>query len=315
MTPGTHPAPCAARDFVIGIDFGGTKVALATATRSGDILHGTRLETLATRGAAQVVERALRAARALASQTASRFGGRCLGVGAASPGIVGDDSIGFTPNIPGWESLALARELGRGLDLAEVACGNDVKAGGLAEARWGALRGADPGIFLSLGTGIAAALTIGGRVLGGAHGAAGEIGYLLRGVTDTAGVASGRAPLEDYVSGSGLARRGTRLLGVERSTAQLFESTDPRVRDLVADALDQLAVGVANMAIVVDPERIVVGGGLMASGERVLAALEARLREAVPFPPRVLPAEFVQDSALRGSVALILDRLADRSGV
>ncbi|MBY8884489.1 ROK family protein [Streptomyces sp. PTM05] len=294
------------RDFVLGIDFGGTKVAVAAADRTGRVLRSLRLDTRAADGAAQAVERALRAAREM-REALETEGGRCVAAGAVSPGVVHEDRIPFAPNVPGWEDLRLRHLTSEALELEVVACANDVKAGGLAEARWGALRDADPGIFLSLGTGIGAAVVVGGRVLGGAHGAAGEIGYLLRDASDTAGVASGRAPLEEYASGIGLARRGSSTLGEPATAAGLFASADARARALVADALDQLAVHVANLAITVDPARIAVGGGMMASAERVLPALERRLKEFVPFPPDLVPARYVQDSALRGALALALD--------
>jgi glucokinase len=67
------------------------------------------------------------------------------------------------------------------------------------------------------------------------------------------------------------------------------------------------------MALLIDPERIAVGGGMMESGDRILAALERRLQRAVPFPPAVGRARFVHDSALRGAVALALDAL-ERTG-
>ncbi|PWI41912.1 ROK family protein [Streptomyces sp. ICBB 8177] len=297
------------RDFVLGIDFGGTKIAIAAADRTGRVLRSLRLDTLAADGAAQAVERALRAARET-REALETTGGQCLAAGAVSPGVVHEDRIPFAPNVPGWEDLRLRQLTCEELGLEVVACANDVKAGGLAEARWGALRDADPGIFLSLGTGIGAALVVGGRVLDGANGAAGEIGYLLRDASETAGVASGRAPLEEYASGIGLARRGSAMLGEPATAASLFASGDARARTLVADALDQLAVHVANLAITVDPARIAVGGGMMASAERVLPALERRLKESVPFPPDLVPARYVQDSALRGALALALDALA-----
>jgi glucokinase len=83
-----------------------------------------------------------------------------------------------------------------------VRIANDVQAAGLAEARWGALQDADPAIYLNLGTGLAAAILVGGRRLGGAHGAAGEIGYQLIDVKDR-GAAFGRAPLEEHAAGIG----------------------------------------------------------------------------------------------------------------
>lgn len=305
MTERRHRPPGREADVVVGIDFGGTKVALAVAAPDGRILRSRRLDTAARHGAEQAVERAI----AAAAELVEAAGGRCVGAGAVSPGIVHDDHIALAPNVPGWEKLALPRLIRRGLGVDTVVCGNDVKAAGTAEARWGALRGADPGLFLSLGTGIAAALVVGGRVLTGAHGAAGEIGYLLRDVTDVAGARSGRAPLEEYVSGSGLARRGARLLGGRPTAAELFAAADPNAVMLVDDALDALAVQAANIAITLDPQRVAVGGGLMTSAGRVLAALDRRLRESVPFPPSLVPARFVQDAALHGALALVLERL------
>ena len=70
---------------------------------------------------------------------------------------------------------------------------------------------------------------------------------------------------------------------------------------------------VANMAIVLDPERIAVGGGLMGSSDRILAALEWRVRSAVPFPPSLVCARFLHDAALRGAIALALDLPAAQS--
>src|SRR5437763_3893632 len=137
-------------DFVVAIDFGGTKVAVGSATSDGTLLRSDRIETVAARGAAQAVERAVALARAVRDATAEATGGSCLGVGAVSPGIIRDDSVLLAPNVPGWGDIALAALLRDGLETALVAVGNDVNAAALAEARWGALRGADPGLFVSL---------------------------------------------------------------------------------------------------------------------------------------------------------------------
>ncbi|OPC78720.1 glucokinase [Embleya scabrispora] len=295
----------AGESFVCGIDFGGTKIAVATARPDGTVLAGERLETDAREGAEQAVRRAIHAARDLVARTAADTGGHCAAVGAVSPGIVLPDRVLLAPNVPGWQDLALATTLAEGFDLdpERVAVGNDGKAAALAESRWGALRGADPAILLTLGTGIAAAIVLGGRVLAGANGAAGEIGYLLRDRADI-GFGAGRAPLEEYAAGSGLGRRGGELLGRELDAAALFTDPDPRVRALVDEALDELALHVANLAITIDAERIAITGGLMRSAPRVLAALRARIRTAVPFPPVVVPARFLQDASLRGALSL-----------
>ncbi len=94
------------------------------------------------------------------------------------------------------------------------------------------------------------------------------------------------------------------------TAAEVFEHPDPRAGELLESALDALAVEVANMAIVLDPARIAVGGGLMSRPEAILPALERRLLAAVPFPPELVPAQFVHDGPLRGAIALALDEAA-----
>jgi len=299
----TPPPP----DFVLALDFGGTKVDVATATPDGRILATERLETDAARGAEQALERALDTARALRDATAAATGGALLAAAAASPGIVLEDRILLAPNVPGWTALALPARLREGLELDAVVCETDVKAATLAEVRWGALRGADPGVFLNLGTGLAAGVAAGGRILHGANGAAGEIGYALRSVADELGAADGRAPLEEHVGGRALGERGSALLGEPLSAGAVLASEDPRARRLVEDALDELAVHVANLAVLIDPARIAVGGGLMHAAELILPALRRRVDRAAPFPPEVVAARFVHDSALRGAVALAID--------
>lgn len=294
------------RDFVIAIDFGGTKIDVASANLVGDLLEQSRIETDAPHGAQQAIERALTLARNLIASTAVQTGGRCLAAGVVSPGVILPDRILFAPNVPGWEQLALPGIVRDRLEMSQVAVGTDVKAAAAAEVRWGSLQDADPGIFLSLGTGIALAFVIGGKVVMGAHGTAGEIGYNLRSVADAEGVADGHAPLEEVVGGRAIGERGSKLLGGNLSAAEIFASSDVRARAFIDETLAELAVHVANIAILLDPVRIAIGGGLMSSGERILEALTPRLRFAVPFPPEVVPAHFVHDGALRGAVVLAL---------
>src|SRR5438270_3734219 len=96
-----------AREFVAAVDFGGSKVAVASATLSGEILEQTRLETDASRGAQQAVQRAIEAAHSIISATEGRTGGRCAAAGVVSPGIVHEERTFLAPNVPGWEELQL----------------------------------------------------------------------------------------------------------------------------------------------------------------------------------------------------------------
>lgn len=306
--PGLSPdaTTVAPSGLVLGIDFGGTKVALGTAGYDGEPAAVQRLPTQPEKGAAAAVERTLAAARELIDTTEAYP----VAVGVVSPGVVGRHSIALAPNVPGWGDLALADAVRAGLGVDTVVVGNDANAATLAELRWGALRGADPALLITIGTGVAAGLAIGGRVVEGARGAAGEIGYFTLGAGP--GVAAGRAPLEERVGGRALGERGAALLGGAPTAEELFASDDPAARALVDEALAELALHVANIATLLDPQRIAVGGGLMGSPERVLGALGDRLREATPFPPELVAAQFAADGPLRGAVALALDVIDPR---
>lgn len=279
----------------------------------GRILEQTELPTEASAGAEAVVRRTLAVARALIANQVETRGGDCLAVGAVSPGIVLVDRVLLAPNLPGWEKLALRDLLRNGLQVEHVMVGTDVKWAAVAEARWGSLRDSDPAVFISLGTGMGAAVVIGGRVRSGAHGAAGEIGYNLRGIQDERGMAAGHAPLEEFAGGRAIGERVSSALGRSLSTADVFASTDARVRSIVDEALAELSVHVANIAILVDPQRIAVGGGMMGSADRILDHLSRRLRMAVPFPPEIVPARFIHDGALRGAAALALEAVTGSS--
>jgi glucokinase len=291
--------------FVLAMDFGGTKIAVGSARLDGELIVSERIETHAESGPAQAVERALELARSVVE----RSGGDCLGAGAVSPGIMGDDGVLLNPNLPGWDRLQLPGVLRDGLGVASIAVANDVNAAALAEARWGALAGCDVGVCVSLGTGVKAGIVIDGKVFEGAHGAAGEIGYSLRDPADGAGFASGHAPLEEYVGGRALGLRASALVGAALSAADAFSHPDLSP-DFLDEWLAELSMHVANLAIALDPQRIALGGGLMAHADTILTALRERIAAAVPFPPDVVAARFIQDGALRGAAALAIDDVA-----
>ena len=211
---------------VLGFDFGGTKIATAVCDLRGNRLASATVCTGAgsgaprrtasepgaagpasDRGAQAIFGRGIQAARDLLA--ASAPGSELAAVGAATFGIPFEDRVELAPAIDGWESLALGRELRAAFQGAEVRMATDAKAAATAEVRWGALNGCDPGVYLNLGTGLAAAIVIGGQVVSGGNGAAGEIGYNLRAVSDVGRPLGRRMPLEGVVSGQGLARQAS----------------------------------------------------------------------------------------------------------
>jgi glucokinase len=195
----------------------------------------------------------------------------------------------------------------------EVVLANDVKAAAAAEARWGALVDCDPGVYLNLGTGLAVAIVCGGRVVDGAHGAAGEIGYNLRSVTDLGRGPHDRVLLEDVVSGRALHDRGSRLAGRDVLPAEVLEAPpDSRTGAVLEEFLAELCFHVVNLAVTLDPARIAVGGGIVRSWGRIGPRLAEALLAGVPFPPELVVAAFPYDAPLVGALALAIDA-ANRS--
>lgn len=297
-------------DLVLGLDLGGTTMLAGVADPTGRLLDTQTLPTRAELGADQAVERVLAAGDSLVR----RCGGRLRGVGVASMGVTYEDRVALAPNVPGWERLRLPG-LVRDRFGVPVRVDNDVKAAALAEVSQGALRGVRYGLYLNLGTGIAAAATLDGAVVGGAHGAAGEIGYAPRTPDEQYGAREGRVPLEEYVGGRAISDAYEARFGEPVSTAELCRRAvdgDPRAGDFLRPRLDAIAFQLANLAIAADPERIAVGGGLARSESLLFPVLRARLEAFVPFPPEVVAARFDEQAGLVG--ATVLARQAGSGG-
>ncbi|HEY4849474.1 MAG TPA: ROK family protein [Streptosporangiaceae bacterium] len=294
---------------VLGLDFGGTKIAMAVCETSGDRLGSATVGSGGELGAHASFERGISAAHDLLAVVAP--GRELAAVGVSTFGIPFDDRVELAPAISGWDTLALGSELRAAFAGAQIRMATDAKAAAQAEARWGALAGCDPAIYLNLGTGLSAAIVLGGQVLSGANGAAGEIGYNLRAMSDVGLELGARVPLEDMISGHAIARRATSHAGPDQpmAAADVFEASadDPGLDGLVTDFVTELAFHVVNLAICLNPVRIAVGGGMVRSWDRLRPGLQRALTVGVPFPPELVAARFPSDAPLIGAVALAVD--------
>ncbi|MEV0807123.1 ROK family protein [Micromonospora sp. NPDC050200] len=280
--------------LLLGIDFGGTKMAVGVADADGRLLAHQRVPTHADRGAPQALERALD----LAAKLVAGVGGPVAAAGVASPGVVRPDGIDLAPNVPGWERLRLADAVRDKLGVAHVAVDNDLNAAALAELRLGALRDADPGLVVGLGTGVAAAVTVGGVVLAGHRGAAGEIGYAVVG-----GPWPGTM-LELDFSGRALDRLADEL-GVPGAAPGLAAAAvqPGAAREALTARVDELARHLVTCCLLLDPQRVVLVGGV-AGSELIRGLLVDRLAEVLPHRPDVVLSRFADDAALLGAVTL-----------
>jgi len=289
---------------VLGLDFGGTKTALAVSAADGTRLGVSTHDTLAEAGAAASLHRAIAAGRDLLDTVAP---GRILAaVGVATIGIPGDSGVALAPNIPGWDALALGSELRAAFPGSVIRLTTDVKAAARVEAESGALAGCDPAIYLNLGTGLAVAIVTGGTVVAGRNGASGEIGYNLRELGDVGRSEAERVLLEDVVSGKALMTEALALLPQADGAEDVFAraADDPRLARLLDTFTAELSFHLVNLTIAIDPARIAVGGGMVRSWDMLRDGLRRALDAAVPFPPELVRAAYPYDAPLMGALAL-----------
>jgi len=285
---------------VLALDIGGTKLAAAIVSDAGE-LRGTRTQPTGD-DAGKALDRAIRLATDLLSSDPA--GQDITGVGVSTMGITRADGVALAPSVPGWAQLRIPARLRQAFDGRPVTVINDVKAATLAELAWGSLRGVSDGLYLNLGTGVAAGIVTGGTLLGGAHGAAGEFGYMVPTVAELS-LPRGSAPVEERIGGRWAAEAATRELGIPVTVADLFRlaQDDLRAQAVLDRLLDEIGLWAGNLAVLTDPEVLVLGGGLMHSAAPVLGRVTELIARIAPFPPRVVTARFGASAALAGAGA------------
>jgi predicted NBD/HSP70 family sugar kinase/biotin operon repressor len=312
---GRPPAPIAlypAAGLAIGVDFGKRHLAVALADLSHELLAEEWREMpddyAADTGierAAEMVELVLGAAGASSEQV--------LGVGMGLPGPVHRSGVvGSSAILPGWAGTHAAERMSDRLGM-EVWLRNDANLGALAEAIWGAGRGASDIVYLKLATGIGAGIVIDGRLFGGAGGTAGEIGHTSLDETGDICRCGSRGCLETYASGSAIAALLSRSLGEALTPDDVLARAvggDPGCRRALADAGRHIGAAVADLCNLINPERIVVGGSMAVAGDVLLDPLiEAVGLRAIPSAAedvRIVPGELGGRAELLGAVALVL---------
>ncbi|MQP34249.1 ROK family protein [Rhodococcus erythropolis] len=291
----------------IGIDIGGTKVAAAVVTSDGDVIDTVRAAT-PTAGREAVLE----TATALVDRL--RADHPVAGIGVGAPGIIDRvrGRVVFASDIlSGWSGAEVRGELEAHSGLP-VTVDNDVRAMAHGENMIGAGRGRSSALFVSIGTGIGGALTVGGQLYHGAHGTAGELAHLLVPVSGAIGCGCGRTDhLEAVASGPAMAAEYAARAGVPTQPLQkvvaLMRSGDPIARAVVTDAGTLLGRVLAGVATAFDPEVIVIGGGAAQIGADLLSPLTSAFRVEAMGPiaeTAILPARLGTDAPLVGAALL-----------
>ncbi|WP_189985628.1 ROK family protein [Streptomyces capoamus] len=281
---------------VIALDVGGTGMKAALVGDDGTLLHRARRATGRERGPDAVLAGILDFAAELRDHGVERYGEPAGAAGIAVPGIV-DEHTGtavYAANL-GWRDVPLRALLTERLGLP-VALGHDVRTGGLAEGRIGAGRGADRFLFVPLGTGIAGAIGIDGRVESGAHGFAGEIGHIVVRPGGAACPCGQRGCLERYASAAAVSEAWAAACGDPDADAadcaRAVASGHPDAVRVWRTAVDALADGLLTALTLLDPRTLIIGGGLAEAGEVLFRPLREAVRQRVTFqrPPAIVPA-------------------------
>ncbi|MCX4779301.1 ROK family protein [Streptomyces sp. NBC_01264] len=302
---------------VIALDVGGTGMKAALVAADGTLLHEARRATGRERGAEAVVETIQDFAAELLDLGRERFAATASAAGVAVPGIVdAENGIAVYAANLGWRDVPMRELLGRRLGGIPVALGHDVRTGGLAEGRIGAGRGADRFLFVPLGTGIAGAIGIAGRIEAGAHGYAGEIGHIVVRPGGTACGCGQRGCLETLASASAVSRAWAAASGDAEADAadcaKAVESGDERAREVWLAAIGALADGLVTAITLLDPRTLIIGGGLAEAGETLFTPLRTAVEERVTFQrlPHIVPAALGDTAGCLGAGLLAWDLLA-----
>ncbi len=325
-TPMTK-APASA-GYLIGVDVGGTKVAAGVVDAAGAI-HMQSRKPMVANGAAEDGLAAVRAAIDAVTAMNGHGQGRLQGIGICSPGPL-DPASGVVlnpPNLPCWRNFPLAAEVAK-IYSVPVRVDNDGNAAALAETLWGAGRGYKNVFYTCIGTGIGTGIVLDGRIYHGRTGAAAEGGHCSIDYRGPRCACGKLGCIEVYASGPAIARRArARLLAdsdsksalldlaggsVEAVTTamvgQAYVAGDRAAREVLVETVELLTLWLGNIVDLLDPDVLIVGGGVAA----MLHPFFGQIRDRLPscsVNPRcheipLVPACYGEDAGIAGGAAL-----------
>ena len=301
--------------FIAGVDIGASNVRVAIANEDGEI--EARRSTPFTGGTPEeVLQRISRTIDELARGV--WVGAQAAATGVALPGTVDPTkgTVASAANLPGWGEVPIAEILSGPRHIA-VAMDNDANAAAVGEQWLGAARGLTDFVFIALGTGIGSGVVLDGKLHRGAHFLAGEVAFMPM-TREHLRDPGWDSCLEGIVGGRVYATKANELLGDHARAADLFEaakSGDPRAAEWLRKLQEYLAMSVADIIALLDPQAVIFGGGVtMAQGETFVAPIRDMALRSVPFGAKILVSTLGEDAQLLGAIKLAIDRLDSESG-
>lgn len=314
--------------IAIGVDLGGTRIRAAVVSEEGQIRYRLEQPTRVEEGASSVMQRLLSLIRdTISGSPLERH--EIIGIGIGSAGQIDPWSgtvLSATPNLPGWGGTPLAEHVREAFDLP-VRVDNDANVAAWGEKQFGAGLGVDHLICITIGTGIGGGVIVNGQLYHGAVGVAGEIGHLTVNLDGPPCNCGSFGCLEAYAAGPAIVARALEAV-MEGTKTALIQMTDNRPEDITVPLIAQAAaegdplasrvmqqtgyyigVGLAGLVNVLNPERIVIGGGVAQAGDSLLQPIEMTVRaRAMPVATealQVVPARLGEDAGVIGAAALL----------
>jgi glucokinase len=262
-----------AHPSLVAFDLGGTELKAARIADGGRVERFTRVPSMAADGEEPLFAAIAAAARELAVHDSPGV------VGFGSPGVIHPASgiiVDRTPNVRLTPDFPMRERLERMFD-RRVVIDNDANCAALAEHEAGAAKGARVSITVTVGTGVGSGIIVGGRIVQGAFGGAGEIGHVPVGSEGPPCRCGVKGCAEPMASGAGLLARAREAGLVVGSAREVFESRDQRATVLIEKMVDHLARILGAATQVLNPDVIVVGGGVSQAGEKLFGPLRSAL--------------------------------------
>jgi predicted NBD/HSP70 family sugar kinase len=303
--------------YVIGVDVGRGWVRAAVANLAGHIIE--RKDKLNEAQSATALVALLSQLARDVVKDAGLSWSQMVHTVIGTPGILDERSerVLFSPNLPEWGKRGLLTELRAAFGLS-LSVENDANLAALGERSFGWGVSASTFVFITIGTGVGMGIVINGALYRGARGAAGEIGYLpLLQYMERSLESSEKfddsyfGMFEQATSASGILHLAQKLgMSASLTPKQIFDAAeqgDSRAQAVVEQEGFRLAQAVAAITAVLDPELIVLGGGIGQRGELLLPSLERRLQQLTPLRPRMVVSGLGDDGVLLGSIATALE--------
>lgn len=307
-----------ARGCLIGIDMGASHLHFALADSRGRILRDAESKIRPEDGPRKLIAQIKEGVQILLAGQKQRGGLRGMCVCVPSPVHPKSGLVSFANNLPGWRRIDLARELKRTFRVP-VRIENDANAAAVGERWRGVAKNTDDFVFVAIGTGIGAGIFAGGRLLSGRTGSAGELFRMNLEWPRWREDFGDTGYFEGYVSGLGIAALGHEVmkskaaespggLAAERDARFVFDAfrrSDKQARAVLEKIFTILGVGVANLVSVLDPELIVLGGGIAKGAPGFMLATVKRVVKTIhPDPPRILLSALGDKAQTHGAIFL-----------